>query len=212
MAPSLPRNIALGQVRRTIGLLPMDEWSELDEDGRAAVDALSLQLWLRAWQKEHPAFEDGDCIFLTVGWMHGLLRMVGARKTGEKAAATAIARLEQLGLLVDTGRTKKPRRSAEHIARAEKFQRRADVAHEGGKEAQPSASRSYWWRVFVVPALARVRAAIPRGAYWRLEDVPQHLASLSALPHRQGLTSGPRRRSRPNPGSVQWVFANSGPP
>jgi hypothetical protein len=212
MAPTLPRNVTVAQVRRRIGLVPPNEWRELGEDDRAAVDALSLQLWLRARQAEHPAFEDGDCIFLTVRWMQGLLRAVGVKRAGEKAAAIAIARLEQLGLVVDTGRTKKPRRSAGYIARADKFQKRGEVAHEGGKEAQPSPSRSYWWRVFLVPALARVRAAIPQGAYWRLNDVPQHLASLSAFLRRQGLISGPRRRLRANPGSVQWAFANSGPP
>jgi hypothetical protein len=181
MAPALPRNVTLGQVRRRIRLPPTEKWGELDEDRQAAVDALSLHIWFRARQEAHPAFEDEDCIFLTARWMQGLLRGVGARKTGEKAAAAAIASLEQLGLIVDTGRTKKPRRNAERIARAEKFQKLGSVVHEGGKEAQPSPLSSFWWPVCFVPALARVRAAFPRGAYWQLEDVPQHLASLCGL-------------------------------
>jgi hypothetical protein len=202
-------------VRRTIGLLSPDEWRGLEEDGRAAVDALSLHVWWRARQDEHEAFEgeEDDCVFLTVPWMQGLLRAVGARKTGEKAAAGAIFFLvEQRGLIVDTGKTKKPRRNSESIARAEKFQTAGPVAGEGGKDAQPTSLRSYWWRVFHVPALARVRASIPRGAYWQFGDGPQHSASLSAFLRRQGLISLPRRRSSPNPGSVQWVFAHSGPP
>jgi hypothetical protein len=201
-------------VRRTIGLLSPDEWRGLEEDGRAAVDALSLHVWWRARQDEHEAFEgeEDECVFLTVRWMQGLLRAVGARKTGEKAAAAAIAFLKQRGLLVDTGRTKKPRRSSERVARAEKFQTAGPVAGEGGKDAQPTSLRSYWWRVFRVPALARVRASIPRGAYWQLGDGPQHSASLSAFLRRQGLISVPRRLSCPNPGSIQWVFAHSGPP
>lgn len=41
------------------------------------------------------------------------------------------------------------------------------VAHEGGKRAQPTSLRSFWWRVFRVPALTKVRAA-PR----RVRTVP----------------------------------------
>jgi hypothetical protein len=40
---------------------------------------------------------------------------------GEKAAAGAIAFLKHSGLIVDTGKTKKPRRSSERIARTEKM-------------------------------------------------------------------------------------------
>jgi hypothetical protein len=214
VSPELPRNVKLGQVRRSVALHAPEEWRGLDEDGRAAVDALSLHIWWRARQDEHEAFEgeEDDCVFLTVPWMQGLLRAVGARKTGEKAAAGAIALLKERGHIEDTGKTKKPRRSSERIARAEKFQTAGPVAREGGKDAQPTSLHSYWWRVFRVPALARVRHSIPRGAYWQLPDRPQHSASLSAFLRRQGLISVPRRRSRPNPGSVQWVFAHSGPP
>ena len=69
-----------------------------------------MHIWTRARQEEHEAFEGEDCVFLTVRWMQRLLRAVGARKTGEKAAASAIAFLEQRSLIVDTGKTKKPRR------------------------------------------------------------------------------------------------------
>jgi hypothetical protein len=214
VSPELPRNIKLGQIRRTIGLLAPEEWRRLDEDGRAAVDALSLHVWWRARQDEHEAFEgeEDDCVFLSVGWMQGLLRAVEARKTGEKAAAGAIAFLKQHGLMEDTGKTKKPKRSSERIARAEKFQAAGPVAGEGGKDAQPTSLRSYWWRVFRIPALTRARASVPRGAYWRFAEGPHDVASLSAFLRRQGLISVPRRRSRPNPGSVQWAFAHSGPP
>ena len=188
MSPELPRNIKLGQIRRTIGLLTPEEWRRLDEDGRAAVDALSLHVWWRARQDEHEAFEgeENDCVFLTVPWMQGLLRAVGARKTGEKAAGGAIAFLKQRGHIEDTGKTKKPRRSSERVARAEKFQTAGQVALEGGKDAQPTSLHSYWWRVFRVPVLTRVRASLPRGAYWQLGDGPQHSASLSAFLRRQG--------------------------
>src|SRR4029450_5856091 len=70
------------------------------------------------------------------------------------------------------------------------------------EEAQSSSLHSYWWRVFRVPALTRIRRALePRGAYAYSEDVPQHLASLSAFLRRQGLISRPNRRSSPNQGS-----------
>jgi hypothetical protein len=213
VSPELPRNVRLGQLRRTVSLLSRDEWRTLSDDDQAAVDALSLHLWFRGRQTDHPAFEGQDCIFLTVRWMQELLRGIGARKTGEKAARAAIGFLEQGGLIMDTGRTKKPRRAEDRLARAKEFQTRGDVAYEGGKDAQPAPLRSYWWRVYRVPALTRVLAALnPRGAYARFEAVPQHLASLSAFLRRQGLFPRPRRRSTPNPGSVQWVFLHSGPP
>jgi hypothetical protein len=213
VSPELPRNIRAGQLRRTVGLLSTDEWRGLDEDGRAAVDALSLHIWARGRQNEHSPFEGEDCVFLTVRWMQGLLRTVGARKTGEKAAAAAISFLEQRGLIVDTGKTKKPRRAAESIARAERFQKGSAIADEGGKEGQPSHFHSYWWRVFRVPALTRIRHALePLGAYAQFEGVPQHLASLSAFLRRQGLISPRRPPSDFNPGSVQWAFAHCGPP
>jgi hypothetical protein len=213
LSPELPRNIKLGQIRRTVGLLSRQAWHRLGEDERAAVDALSLHVWFRARQTGHSAFEGDDCVFLTASWMQNLLRAVDARKAGEKAAAAAISFLEEKGLLVDTGRTKKPRRRAERIARAERFQKRGAIAREGGKEAQPSPHHSYWWRLFRVPALTKVREGFkPLGAYGRFEDVPQHLASLSAFLRRQGLIPHRRAPSRFSPGSVQWVFAHSGPP
>jgi hypothetical protein len=200
-------------IRRAIRLLPPAEWRTLDDDERDAVVALSLHIWARSRQTKNAAFEGRDCIFLTVSWMQRLLRSVGARKRGEKAAAAAISFLERRELIVDTGETKKPRRPGGSVAQAEKFQKRGEIVHQGGKEAQPSSFRSYWWRVFRVPALTRIRRALePQGAYADFEDVPQHLASLSAFLRRQGLISRRSRRSRPNPGSVQWAFAHSGPP
>jgi hypothetical protein len=213
LSPELPRNIKLGQIRRTVGLLPPEDRRRLEEDERAAVDALSLHVWFRARQTGHSAFEGEDCVFLTVGWMQNLLRAVEARKAGEKTAAAAISFLEEKGLVVDTSRTKKPRRRAERIARAEQFQKQGSIADEGGKEAQPSPHHSYWWRLFRVPALTKVREGFkPLGAYGRFEDVPQHLASLSSFLRRQGLIPSRRAPSSFSPRSVQWVFSHSGPP
>jgi hypothetical protein len=175
--------------------------------------ALSLHIWARSRQTKNAAFEGRDCIFLTVSWMQQLLRGVEARKRGKKAAAAAIFFLERSELIVDTGETKKPRRPGGSVARAEKFQKRGEIVHQGGKEAQPSSFRSYWWRVFRVPALTRIRRVLePQGAYAHAEDVPQHLASLSAFLRRQGLLKTPKRLKGANPGSVQWAFAHSGPP
>jgi hypothetical protein len=89
-----------------------------------------------------------------------------------------------------------------------------DAAHERRESAQPSSSRSFWWRVFVVVPIARVLRAYEQmeGAYGRFVDVPQLPASLSAFLRRQRLIPGPQRRRTCRPGSVQWAFANSGPP
>ena len=84
----------------------------------------ALHLHFREHQDEHPAYENGNETILTPKWMKGLLREVGARKRGEKAARRAIRFLIESGVIEDTGRTMKPKRSAQAIARAEKFQKR----------------------------------------------------------------------------------------
>jgi hypothetical protein len=79
---------------------------EIAEPGRAgAVDALSWQIVWRCRQDRHSALEGEDCIFLTVH-VQRLLRAIGARKTGEKGAAAAIATMQAKGRIVDTGETK----------------------------------------------------------------------------------------------------------
>ena len=213
MKPTLPPNVTVGQVRRTVGLTTPEEWRTLSEDQRAAVDALSVHVHWRARQQRHPAFDGDDETFLTVGWMRGLLRVVGARKTSDRVAAAAIGYLESSGLIVDTGRVKTPRRRPDNGETVEPFQR-------WGREtmverAAPSLlGRSYWWRVFRVPALTKAREAVlPKTAYTRTPGRPlTPVGSLSAFLSRQGLIPRPRRRSRPNPGSVQWAFLDSGPP
>jgi hypothetical protein len=199
MSPEFPKNLKLGQVRRTAGIVTQSEWSKLSRDEQDAADALSWHVVWRCRQKRHPALEGEDCIFLSDGWVQGLLRAVGARKTGEKAAAAAIRTMQARGWIEDTGRTKKPGRG--------------ERSAEGGKDSQPTNQRSYWWRVFRVPAISQaIKSLKPTGAYWQPQSAPRRVASLSAFLTRQGLISRPKRRARPNPGSVQWVFAHSGPP
>jgi hypothetical protein len=199
VGPELPRNLKLGQVRHTAGIVTQREWSSLTRDEQDAVDALSWHVVWRCRQKRHPALEGEDSIFLTVKHVQRLLRAIGARKTGEKAAAGAIATMQAKGWIEDTGQTKKPRRGEQSI--------------EGGKDSQPTNQRSYWWRVFRVAAISQaIKALKPSGAYWQPQRAPRRVASLSAFLKRQGLISRPKRRSRPNPGSVQWVFLHSGPP
>jgi hypothetical protein len=213
MSPELPRSLKLGQVRRTAGIVTQSEWARLSRDEQEAADALAWHVVWRCRQERHPALEGDDCIFLTVRHVQRLLRAVGAANTGEKAAAVAIATMQAKGWVEDTGETKKPRRGERSTAKAGKFQPHGEVELEGGKDGQPTIHRSYWWRIFRVPALSGVIKALkPLGAYGQLSDVPQAVASLSAFLIRQGLISRPKRRSRPNPGSVQWVFHHSGPP
>ena len=153
-----------------------------------AADALAHHVWWRCRQERHLALEGEDCIFLTVSHLQRLLRAVGAVNTGEKAAAAAIATMQARGWLEDTGKVKKPRRPEQSVARAEHFQANGAVELEGGKDSQPTLRRSYWWRVFRVPAITTLKKALtPQGAYGRFEDVPQRLASLSAFLKRQGL-------------------------
>jgi len=209
---AIPPNRTIGQLRKTIPLLEAAEWAQLSDEERDAADALTLHVWWRCRQRLRPAFEGKDCVFLTVKHVQRLLRAVGARKTGEKAAATALRTMQARGWIEDTGKTKKPGRPEQSRERADAFAP-ATAELEGGKDAQPTLRRSCWWRVFRVPAISRVVGAYkPLGAYGTLQAVPQRLASLSALLRRQGLISKPKRSSRPNRGSVQWVFLHSGPP
>jgi hypothetical protein len=147
-----------------------------------------------------------------VKWMKTLLGEIGAHKRGEKAARRAIAFLCESGVLEDTGQVMKPKRSVQAVARAEKFQRMngkrgSSLATEGGRTAQPTRFRSYWWRVFRVSERVLRR---PVGEVCRRTS--RDSRSLSAREVCQEEISEPRRRSRPNPGSVQWAFLHSGPP
>jgi hypothetical protein len=132
VSPELPRNLKLGQVRRTAGIVTQSEWSKLSRDEQDAVDALSWQIVWRCRQKRHPALEGEDCIFLTVRHVQRLLRAVGARKTGEKAAAAAIATMQARGWIEDTGRTKKPQRGEQSSAEGGKDSHRNFSTPTGG--------------------------------------------------------------------------------
>lgn len=61
----LPANIRVGQVRRTVTIVSPEEWRSLTGDERAAADALALHVWWRCRQKQHPALEGRDCVFLS---------------------------------------------------------------------------------------------------------------------------------------------------
>lgn len=188
---------------------------KISGDEQDAVNALAFHLLRRLEQDEFEPFEDDGGIFLTISHMQRLLRGVGARCTGEKAAAQAIRWLCSSGILEDTREVKRPRRRQNRMAAREKFgQGEGSERGEGGRDAQPSLEHSYWWRVFrVVPlsAVLRVYGAL-QGAYARFSEVPQALASLSAWAKSQGLISRRRGRLGARPGSVQHTFRYSGPP
>lgn len=209
--PEPPHNIKPWQLLRSYRLACDWKRAQTGEE-RDAVLAFALHLHFRERQQsEHPAYEDGNETILTVKWMKTLLGEIGAHKRGEKAAWRAIAFLCESDVLEDTGRVMKPKRSVQAVARAEKFQRMngkrgSSVATEGGRTAQPTRFRSYWWRVFRVSERVLPR---PWGEVWRRTS--RGSRSLSARESQEEI-SEPRRRSRPNPGSVQWVFAHSGPP
>jgi len=207
--------------RRVLALVPSETWASLDDDHKIAVRFLDWHLRSRFEQQEHTPLEvvDGDpCgVFLTRRHVQRFLKQVRYRKSGIRFAATVIEHLIALGILADTGEVKRPRRAANRIAAAAKFQNSGTVSSEGGRDAQPSIEHSYWWRVFrVVPLDLVVRVYTrPRGAYSSgdsVRAVPRYLASLCAFARRQGLIPPARDRRSFRKGSVQWVFLNSGPP
>ena len=209
------------QTRRIFALVPSETWAALDDDQKIAVRFLDWHLRSRFEQQQHTPLEVVDSapcgVFLTRRHVQSYLKQVRHRKTGIRFAAEVIESLIALGLLQDTGEVKRPRRTANRIAAAAKFQRSGSVQSEGGRDAQPSLEHSYWWRVFkVVPLELVVRAYTrARGAYSSGETVrrpPSWTASLCAFARRQGLIPPARARRSFNKGSVQWVFQNSGPP
>jgi hypothetical protein len=191
-------------------LMPKESYRALSDEQRAWVRALELHLRWRFEQNRHAPLDSGGETFLTVSHVQKLLRCVGAPRRGE---AEAIAWWQDVDLIQDTGKMKKPELNPSRLAAREHFGQ-GTVRSEGGRDAQPSSSRSYWWRVFVIVPIARVLAAYARmqGAYGRFGDVPHDSASLSAFLRRQGLIPCSRPRRTVRPGSVQWVFAHSGPP
>jgi len=189
------------------------------DDERDAVLALAAHLYFREHQDEYPAFDNEDCTILTGKWMQVCLRAVGARKCGRKAGYAARSHLIESSMLIDTGRVKKPTRTMQANHRAEKFQKVGIRPVHGGRSAQPTRLHSYWWPVYLVPALARHLARLTLDGL----TSPTRLASVLSAPARdqrsllargecQGQFSSRRKRARPNPGSVQWAFQNTGPP
>ena len=154
MKPALPRNLTVGQVRHTVRLLPREEWRRLGEDQRAAIDALAVHIHWRARQQHHPAFDEDDETFLTVGCMRELLPVVGARKTGDRVAAAAI-------LLPTELRADRGHGPGENAAPASRPWRNGQPFQRWSREAAleraaPSLlGSSYWWRVFRIPALTK---------------------------------------------------------
>ncbi|HZP72456.1 MAG TPA: hypothetical protein VFA97_03660 [Gaiellaceae bacterium] len=191
-----------------ITLQPIHVTDALPRAHREAVIVVETHLWLRqAHRDEHAPLEvldDGTLgCFLTVERVRRLLRMTGARYCGEKTARRVLNEiLPALGLIEDTGLVKKPAK-------------RHPYPGEGGRHAQPSLHRSRWWRIYRLPPLTR--HVTPKcGAYnnWN-GDVPPRAwgsASLSALLSCQGLIPERKRRVSFQRGSVQWAFANTGPP
>jgi hypothetical protein len=150
--------------------------------------------------------------FLTVGYVQDGLRRIRVKPNGEHYAARIIRLLCEMGYLADTGLVKKPRARKQELARRERFSPPAPKA-DGGQGAQPGLLRSYWWRVFALPRLGRLRiSAFGSWIVGGLARGRKQEASLSALLRRQDLVRNPPRRSRPHPGSVQWAFAATGPP
>jgi hypothetical protein len=194
-----------------VSLKPRHVLDALPEDERVSVELLEHHLWNRQRRAE-PALEvlpDGGVgVFLTIGHVQGLLRQIGARKTGEDFAAEILNTiLPRLGLLEDTGLTKKPKPRTRDP--------RATAEAEGGRHAQNTLHRSHWWRVFRLPTVAKL--VTPRfGAYPPRPgtEPPRHwgTASLVGLLRSQGLIPRRRRRSRVSAGSVQAAFWATGPP
>ena len=178
---------------------------------QAAVVALEWHVGFRSTREQDPLDIRDGCArtFLTIGHFQWCLRESGSKWVGEDFAAECLNEmLPGLGLIEDTGTTRKPELTVEQKARREKF-----------APGQPAPGRvvsrfhSYWWREFRLLTFPKLIVSSfgswcdTRFARSRLSE-----ASLVGLLRRQDLISARRKRPRPEPGSVQWAFRHSGPP
>jgi hypothetical protein len=88
-------------------LLPADVRERLSPEEKASERAARRHLRWRFQQDRFEALELGEETFLTVRYVQRLLRAVDAPRKGEKAAREALRWWQEIGILVDTGRTKK---------------------------------------------------------------------------------------------------------
>ena len=185
-----------------VSVLPRLELDALPKRERLAVVAFEAFLWSRGETKHEPFVKtnDGrkDGVFLTDSHMQEWLWKSGSPWRGEKFAAECIRTLKRLRIIEDTGEVKKPKAQPNRAGRT-----------EGGRHAQPSPHRSYWWRVYRVLAVTKLLTPVA-GAY--KFNRRQGTASLSAFVIRQGLISPRRSPSGFQKGSVQAAFWATGPP
>ena len=179
-----------------VSVQPRHVTNALPESERIAVEVLELQLWLRD-HGPHDAFEildDGTpAIFLTIGRVQELLRLIGARKRGRDYARQIRNEiLPSLGLIEDTGLVKKPKK-------------------------QTKLGRSFWWNLYRVPVLEKL-VSPKHGAYPERPGEPSPtghppgLASLYRVLKSQGLIWTRPQGWDPGSGTVQIAFRATGPP
>jgi hypothetical protein len=172
------------------------EVGKLAGDERDAVNALALHLVRRFEQDRFEPLDEDGKTFLTVKHMQRLLRGVGARCTGEKAAREASTTSSRPGSSRTRARSR--RRGSAPIAsrrrRSSGAGNRCPVCGtstfwkvqevEGGWDAQPTPQRRYWWRVFRAVALAAVLRRIACCAA-RMRISPRRRSSQRVCPHGQ---------------------------
>ena len=121
----------------------------------------------------------------TLGYVQRWLKRTTARRRGRDYARQVLATLVEMELLLDTGEVMVPRK-------------------------QPSRQRSYWWRVFEVVPVVRALSPRWRGTY---ASTPEPASRVTgSLCRSLGCQAPSKRRTNPRKGSIQWVFAHSGPP
>jgi hypothetical protein len=141
----------------------------------------SLHVWWRARPTEHPAFEEDDRVpnrrLDAAAAAGGGGTQDGGEGRSGRDRSPPTNRFDR-----GHGEVKKPRVPPGRVAREKRRRKTEAVQTEGGRFGQQTLGRSYWWRVYRVPALSMVmQARVPAGAYAHVPDLPQHLASLSSL-------------------------------
>jgi len=188
---------------------------ELDLDTRLALQRVIHLDRLVCQGAYEPLIRDGvahlplglrqrpDHIAVGLGWWMRALAETGARRTGRDYAREVRDHALACGYIVDSGEHDSPR----------------------GPGRYKQTGNCRWWPTYLVPLLMQ---PMPSGAYGSplLEPVLPKLspaqsrtaqrlmrtASLWRIVIRQAERCRPRRPSECRRGSVQWAFANAGPP
>jgi hypothetical protein len=178
--------------KRLLGYAPEGvTWGDLSDDEQIALRAFDRHVQNRLTQRRHRPFDD-DRVFMTPKYIAALLRKMRYPLHGIHFGRRLRRLLIALGVIEETGQHLNPAR-----------------------QPKSHPEKTFYWPLYRVPVLSsllsefRLLRAYDSG---HTPSVPKERLSLSSALRCQGLIPKRRPPSGFSEGSVQWVFAGSGPP